>query len=148
MPLWLITIKIYAHIRLEVATMWMLPSEQWRSLAISVRSVQPCASFSIKMSFSAGVCRYSWSPSNHADLLPKHCSQSGSKNACEFVWVCESASLQAYECVLASFTIFHQALCCQAVLYSMEPFDQSQGIEFVSAAWRTATTPLPGASSL
>lgn len=50
--------------------------------------------------------------------------------------------------VPVSCTIFHQAVCCQAVLYCVEPFDQSLGIECVSAAWRMATTPLPGASSL
>lgn len=64
--------------------------------------------------------------------------------------VCSCASIcrRVYVCVCvwcppASFTISHQAVCCQAVLYIGEPFDQSQGIECVSVARRMATTPLP-----
>lgn len=82
---------------------------------------------------------------NEADLLPKHCNQSGLRD------ICMSVSISSFDRVgmrVMRVRSFHQVACCRAVLYSKEPFDQSQGIERVSAARRMATTPLPGAASL
>lgn len=159
MPLWLITIKIYAHIPLEVTHNNMDAVKRTMTKFGNFGSIRSTGwPFSMKCNFQQErtVYGYSYSPSNNADFLPKYnCNQSGFRNVCMRVSVCVCVHLFAglWVCVCvcvppASFPIFHQAVCCQAVLYSEEPFDQSQGIECVSAEWRTATTLLPGASSL
>ena len=86
-------------------------------------------------------------------LLPKHCNQGVFRNPCSYsvfvhvglfagVCVCVCVYVCVW-CLPASLTISHQAVCCQAVLYIGEPFDQSQGIECVSVARWMATSPLP-----